>query len=114
VPGGPQKSKEPACSVPGQSVRPGAGRSRPGRRSDDSHMILLRVPLRLERTAEQVFLNRQANLNPPPSPCFRTISSQEPDTPASPAQPQMGTEREDAMTGLCWRAGMNSNLRRSR
>jgi hypothetical protein len=77
-------------------------------------MILLRVPLRLERTAEQVFLNRQANLNPPPSPCFRTISSQEPDTPASPAQPQMGTEREDAMTGLCWRADMNSSLRRSR
>jgi len=39
-------------------------------------MILLRVQLRLERTAEQVFLYRQANSNPPPSPCFRTTSSQ--------------------------------------
>ena len=27
-------------------------------------MILLRVPLRLERDTEQVFLNRQANLKP--------------------------------------------------
>ena len=97
----------------GRSVMLDAGRSRSGRRSDDGHMILLRVQLRLERTAEQVFLNRQANLNPPPSLCFRMASSHE-GNPASSAQPQMGTEREDAMAGLCWRVAIDSTLRRSR
>jgi hypothetical protein len=42
VPGGPQGPKEPTCSVPGRSVRPGARQSRPGRRSDDGQMILPR------------------------------------------------------------------------
>ena len=52
-------------SVPGRSVRPGAGRSRPGRRSDDGHMILPRVQLRLGRTAEQVFLDSPSEFEPP-------------------------------------------------
>jgi hypothetical protein len=47
LPSGPQQSKESACSVLGRSVSPGAGRSRPSRRSDDGHMILLRVQLRV-------------------------------------------------------------------
>jgi len=76
-------------------------------------MIVLPVQLRLERTAEQVVLNRQANLNPRPSPCLRTTSSHE-GNPASPAQPQGRTERDDALAGLRRAAGMNSNLRRSR
>ena len=51
-----------------QSVTQGAGRSRPGRRSDDGHIVLRRIQVRLERDAEQVFLYRQANSNPRPSP----------------------------------------------
>ena len=59
-------------------------------------MTVLPAQLRLERTAEQVVLNRQANLNPRPSPCHRTTNSHE-GNPASPAQPQRRTEREDAL-----------------
>jgi hypothetical protein len=105
--------KERACSVPGRSVRLGAGRSRPGRRSDDGQLILLRVQPRLERTAEQVCLDCQANSNPSPSPCCRRTSSLESNS-ASPAQPQIGTERDDDAARLCWRPKTNSTLRRSR
>jgi hypothetical protein len=76
-------------------------------------MIALRVQLRLERTAEQVSLDCQANSNPSPSPCFRTASSLASNS-ASPAQPQMGTERDDDAARLCWRPKTNSTLRRSR
>ena len=107
-------------SVPDRSVRPGASRSRPGRRSDDGHVILLRVQLGLERPVQQVFLDCQSNLNPLPSPCFRTTSSHE-DNPASLDQPQTGvsptggrTERDDAVARLCWTPAMNSTLRRFR
>jgi hypothetical protein len=102
-------SKEPACSVPGRSVRPGVGQSWPGRRSDDGHMIVLPAQLGLERTAEQVVLNRQANLNRRPSPCHRTASSHE-GNPASPAQPQGRTEHEDAMGRLTPDSGHEFHL----
>ena len=91
-------------SVPGRSVRPGASRSRPGRRSDDGHVILLRVQLGLERPVQQVFLDCQANLNPLPSPCFRTTSSHE-DNPAN-LQPQRGCHRQGVAPNatMLWRA----------
>jgi hypothetical protein len=47
--------KEPTCSVPGRSVRPTAGQSRPGRRSDDGQTILPRLRRNLECPADQVF-----------------------------------------------------------
>jgi hypothetical protein len=50
-------------------------------------MTVLPAQLRRERAAEQVVLNRPANLNPRPSPCHRTTSSHE-GNPASPDQPQ--------------------------
>jgi hypothetical protein len=63
--GGPQRSTETAVCVPGRFVRPGADRSRLGRRSDDGQMILQRVRLWLEHTTEQVLVNRQGQFEPP-------------------------------------------------
>lgn len=77
-------------------------------------MILLQVQLRLERPAEQVSLNRQANSNPPPSPCFRTISSRE-GNPASLDQPQTGVAPNPTMPGvLMLETSRELHLRRSR
>ena len=62
-------------------------------------MILLQVQLRLERPAEQLSLNRQANSNPPPSPCLRTTSSHE-GNPASLDQPQTRVAPNPTMPGV--------------
>ena len=113
VPGRPQGQRSRHVSVPGRSVRSGAGRSRPGRRSDDGQGILLRVQRSLERPAEQVFLYPQANSNPRPYPCLRTTSSHEGD-PASRDQPQLGRHRtRRCRARLRRRPAMNSTLRRS-
>jgi hypothetical protein len=50
----------------------------------------------LERPAEQVFLNRQANSNPAPSPYFRTTRSHE-GNPASLDQLQIGAAPNPTM-----------------
>jgi hypothetical protein len=65
VPGGPEGAKESAYSVPGRSVRPGADRSRPGRRSDDGQMILLRLRCNLECPADQVLPRLSGEFEPP-------------------------------------------------
>ena len=52
-------------SVPGRSVRPGAGRSRPGRRSDDGQMILSRLRCKPECPAHQVLPRLSGEFEPP-------------------------------------------------
>ena len=56
------------------------------------HMILLRVQLRLERDAEQVFLNSQANLKPAAFSMLSGASAHE-GYPAVPTQPRWGRAR---------------------
>jgi hypothetical protein len=52
-------------SGPGRSVRPGAGQSRPGRRSDDGQMILAWLRCDLECPADQVLPRLSGEFEPP-------------------------------------------------
>ena len=70
-----RRVKGPACSVLGKSVRPAAGQSRSGRRSDDGQMILPRWRHNLECPADQVLPRLSGEFEPRPSPRFKTTSS---------------------------------------
>jgi hypothetical protein len=110
VPGWPQGSKGPACFVPGRSARPGAGRSRPGRRSDDGQMILPRLRPDLDALLTRYCLACQANSNPLPSPRFKTKSSPITTRRALPRRRSGRTEQDDAVTRLRWPLAMNCTL----